>query len=243
MDFDRINAGETRLSIGAVNIETGNFVYFDNAPANGGRKWIIGPEHVMASGALPPGLPPVVIDGEAYWDGGIVSNTPLQFVLDEEHDDDLLIFQVDLFSSRGRMPQTLMEVSEREKDIRFSSRTRLNTDANLRINELKAALRRLIPALPADIRDQPDVKLIGEFVDDGAVTIVQLVYRSKPYEGASRDYEFSRQTMVEHWMSGLSDVRRSMTQRDDFERKPAQGDTAVFDPGWCSTTEPKGNLP
>ena len=158
-------------------------------------------------------------------------------MLDEEHDDDLLIFQVDLFASRGPAPQTLIDVAEREKDIRFSSRTRLNTDANLRIHELKTALRRLVSALPAELRELPDVAVINDFVDDGAVAVVQLVYRSKPYEGGSRDYEFSRQSMLEHWTSGVGDVRRAMAQRELFERKLAPGDTAVFDPGWCAPDE------
>ena len=130
VDFDRINAGETRLSVGAVNIRTGNFTYFDNAHQK------IGAEHIMASGALPPGLPPVEIEGEWYWDGGLVSNT-LEYVLDQDQTDDLVIYQVDLFNARGPMPKTVQEAAEREKDIRYSSRTRLNTDAQLRIHRLK----------------------------------------------------------------------------------------------------------
>ena len=127
VDFERINSGATRLSVGAVNVQTGNSVVFDSAHQK------IGPEHIMASGALPPGFPPVWIEGEAYWDGGLVSNTPLQFVLDDQQDQDLLIFQVDLFNAHGPMPRNMLEVDEREKDIRYSSRTRLNTDASLRI--------------------------------------------------------------------------------------------------------------
>ncbi len=92
VDFDLINAKKTRLSVGTVNIRTGNFVYFDN------HQQIIGPEHIMASGALPPGFPPIEIDGEHYWDGGLVSNTPLQYVLDETPRPDMLIFQIDLRS-------------------------------------------------------------------------------------------------------------------------------------------------
>ena len=138
VDFDRINRGDTRLSVGAVNVQTGNAVVFDSA------RQTIGPEHIMASGALPPGFPPVWIEGEAYWDGGLVSNTPLQFVLDDEQYEDLLIFQVDLFNAHGPMPGNLLEVDEREKDIRYSSRTRLNTDANLRIHKVKTALRALL---------------------------------------------------------------------------------------------------
>ncbi|GJD50101.1 hypothetical protein OPKNFCMD_2838 [Methylobacterium crusticola] len=223
IDFDRINRRETRLSVGAVNIRTGNFAYFDN------HRQRIGPEHVMASGALPPGFPPVEIDGEHYWDGGLVSNTPLQYVLDEERVRDLAIFQVDLFSARGPMPRTLSEASEREKDIRYSSRTRLNTDDQIQIHKAKTAFRRLAEKLPAELAQDPDVAFLSEVSHENAVTILQLIYRRKNYESDAKDYEFSRQTMLEHWAAGRSDVRRSLRHRDWLARcRPDQG-VAVFD--------------
>src|ERR1700720_2384376 len=133
VDFDRINDLKCRLSVGAVGVTSGNFKYFDNVEFKRlGKR--IGPEHIMASGALPPGFPSIVIEGEHYWDGGIASNTPLDFVLDEETGNDLLIFQVDLFSARGHLPQSLLQAAEREKDIRFSSRTRMSTDKNRQIH-------------------------------------------------------------------------------------------------------------
>src|SRR5439155_20747564 len=120
VDFDRINDLNTRLSVGAVSVTSGNFKYFDNFEFKKlGKK--IGPEHIMASAALPPGFPSVVIEGEHFWDGGIASNTPLDYVLDAEFNNDLLIFQVDLFSARGPLPVSLLEAAEREKDIRYSS--------------------------------------------------------------------------------------------------------------------------
>src|ERR1700755_248595 len=137
--FDRINDLKCRLSVGAVGITSGNFRYFDNVEFKRQGK-LIGPEHIMASGALPPGFPAVLIDGEYYWDGGIASNTPLDFVLDAETDRDLLIFQVDLFSARGLFPETLLEAAEPEKDIRFSSRTRMNTDKNRQIHNARKAV-------------------------------------------------------------------------------------------------------
>src|ERR1700733_5584377 len=115
VDFDRINDLKTRLSVGAVGVTSGNFCYFDNVEFKKLGK-TIGPEHIMASGALPPGFPSIEIDGEHFWDGGIASNTPLDYVLDEETVRDLLIFQVDLFSARGLLPQTMLEAAEREKD-------------------------------------------------------------------------------------------------------------------------------
>src|SRR3569832_105334 len=116
----------------------------------------------MASGALPPGFPSVVIDGEQYWDGGIASNTPLDYVLDAETDRDMLIFQVDLFSALGDLPTSLLEATEREKDIRFSSRTRMNTDKNRQLHNARRAVRDLIGKLPDYLKDDPSVKLLRE---------------------------------------------------------------------------------
>src|SRR5260370_10963505 len=151
-DFDRINDLKCRLSVGAVGVTSGNFRYFDNVEFKREGKRI-GPEHIMASGALPPGFPAIMIDGEYYWDGGISSNTPLDYVLDAETDRDLLIFQVDLFSARGRLPETLLEAAEREKDIRFSSRTRMNTDKNRQLHNARKAVSDLLSKLPEHLKD------------------------------------------------------------------------------------------
>jgi NTE family protein len=122
VDFDLINTGVTRFSVGAVNVKTGNFVYFDNSTHD------ICSEHVIASGSLPPGFPATEIQGEHYWDGGLVSNTPLQWVLSGRPRQDTLAFQIDLWNARGRLPRTLIEAEVRQKEIRFSSRTRAATD-------------------------------------------------------------------------------------------------------------------
>jgi NTE family protein len=225
VDFDRINTGVTRLSVGAVNVQTGGSVVFDSAEQT------LGPEHVMASGAMPPGFPPVWIEGEAYWDGGLVSNTPLQFVLDAEQTRDLLIFQVDLFNAHGPMPANLSDVDEREKDIRFSSRTRLNTDASLHIHQIKAAIRKLLTVLPEGHGHDAEVALLNDAAQENAVTVVQLIYRKRPYEGGSKDYEFSRQTMTEHWASGLADVRHFLDEHGDVLTQPPAAGTRVMDAG------------
>jgi len=194
IDFDLINSKATRLSVGAVDIVRGNTVVFDNTE----RK--IGPEHIMASGALPPGFPYVMIDGVAYWDGELVSNTPLQFVLDQQTPDPLVIFQVDLFNAAGAMPNNLIEADERERDIRFSSRTRMNTDAAARLHKAKMALRNLLDRLPPELKTDLNVELLEDIVRaNAAIRIVQLICRARPYEGRSKDYEFSRPTMREHW--------------------------------------------
>jgi len=225
VDFDRINDLKCRLSVGAVGVTTGNFRYFDNFEFKKlGKK--IGPEHVMASGALPPGFPSVEIEGEHYWDGGIASNTPLDYVLDAETDRDLLIFQVDLFSARGLLPQTLLEAAEREKDIRFSSRTRMNTDKNREIHNTRRALRDLITKLPDYLKNDPSVEILCKAAKENTVTVVHLIYRSKNYETSSKDYDFSHLAMVEHWNAGARDVHLSMRHKDWLER-PQSGETMV----------------
>ena len=225
VDFDRINDLKTRLSVGAVSVTTGNFRYFDNFEFKKlGKK--IGPEHIMASGALPPGFPSIEIEGEHFWDGGISSNTPLDYVLDEDIADDLLIFQIDLFSARGSLPESLLEAAEREKDIRFSSRTRLNTDKNKQVHNARKALRELIGKLPDDLRNDPSVEILRKAAKESAVTVVHLIYRSKNYESSSKDYDFSHVGMVEHWGAGVRDVHLSMRHKDWLER-PQSGETMV----------------
>jgi NTE family protein len=225
VDFDRINDLKCRFSVGAVGVTSGNFRYFDNVEFKRlGKK--IGPEHVMASGALPPGFPAVLIDGEYYWDGGIASNTPLDFVLDAEIDRDLLIFQVDLFSARGELPETLLEAAEREKDIRYSSRTRMNTDKNRQIHNARKAVRDLIDKLPEHLKDDPSVAFLRDAAKENTVTVVHLIYKSKNYESSSKDYDFSHVGMVEHWNAGVRDVHLSMRHKEWLER-PQSGETMV----------------
>src|SRR6202158_3013979 len=225
VDFDRINDLKTRLSVGAVSVTTGNFKYFDNFEFRKlGQK--IGPEHIMASGALPPGFPSIEIEGEHFWDGGISSNTPLDYVLDEEVKTDLLIFQVDLFSARGPLPVSLLEAAEREKDIRFSSRTRMNTDKNKQVHDARKALRALLEKLPDHLKNDPSVEILCQAAKENTVTVVHLIYRSKNYESSSKDYDFSHIGMVEHWGAGARDVHLSMRHKDWLERPPP-GETTV----------------
>jgi NTE family protein len=224
IDFDMLNSGRTRLSVGSVSVRTGNFLYFDTDERQ------IGPEHILASGALPPGFPPVLIDGEAYWDGGLVSNTPLHYVLESDGPrEDMCVFQVDLFSARGELPQTLANVAQREKDIRYSSRTRMNTDMFRELQSLRRAARRLYRKLPEELQADPDAQYLEGCGCDAAITIVHLIHRQAAYENQSKDYEFSRLSVNEHWSSGRNDVRRTLEHKEwKSRRKPDQG-VAVFD--------------
>ena len=223
LDFDRINAGSMRLSVGAVNVRTGNFAYFDSA------KQRIDARHIMASAALPPGFAPIEIDGEYYWDGGLGSNTPLQYVLDQPGKHRRVVFQVDLFSAVGLLPATLAEVSEREKDIRYSSRTRLNTTMELDRQVMAQAAQRLITKLPAALRDDPDVRALSRVRSEHAVDVVHLIYRSKRYESQSKDYEFSRLSMHEHWDTGRADTVHTLHSPQWIHRERNATGVHVFD--------------
>ncbi|MGY8663351.1 patatin-like phospholipase family protein [Bradyrhizobium sp. UFLA05-109] len=203
VDFDRLNSGDVRVSVGAVNVRTGNLTYFDTTE----RK--LGPKHFMASGALPPGFPAVEIDGEHYWDGGVVWNTPLSRVLSSEPRD-TLTFQVDLWSARGRVPHDMMEVSSRQKDIQYSSRTRAITDQALRMQKMRQALQRTIRELPERAKQDPEIRAITDMARHRSYNIIHLIYQSKIYEGHSKDYEFGLNAMRAHWQSGLDDIRRTL---------------------------------
>jgi NTE family protein len=225
VDFDRINAGAMRFSVGAVNVRTGNFVYFDSTTHR------IGPTHVIASGSLPPGFPATEIDGEYYWDGGIVSNTPLQWVLDSRPRQDTLAFQIDLWSAQGELPHDLTEVEVREKDIRFSSRTRAATDQLVKAQMLRKAVCNLLKHVPDKLRKDPEVRMIEQEADEKVWNIVHLIYRAKKYEGAAKDYEFSRRTMEEHWQSGYDDAVRALHHPEVLDRPDNLEGVRTFDLG------------
>lgn len=216
VDFDLINSRKVHFAVGAVNVLSGNFLYFDN------KNETIGPEHVMASGALPPALPMVKIGTDHFWDGGIVSNTPLQHLLDQDDKLNSLVFQVDLFSARGTLPRDMQEVQARHKDIVYSSRTRHNTDVYKQMNNLKADLYKALQKVPEDRLSEHERSLRDRLNDLPEITILQMIYQQKAYEGDSKDHEFSATSMREHWQSGLEDTRRTLKRRD-WLALPEQG--------------------
>ena len=224
IDFDLINRCETRLSVGAVNVRSGNSIYFDNTVQK------IGLEHVMASGALPPGFAPVHIDGEDYWDGGIVSNTPLQYVLDgQPRSQPLVVLQVDLFSARGAMPTTLSEVAERQTDITSSSRTRMNTDVMAANLNLQQAIADPIGKLPDALKNDPSVAAVQAQLKHEPIEIFHLIYRDKAYETASKDYEFSRAAVEERWEAGVRDMRTTLADPGALNGVVQQNGVTTFD--------------
>ncbi|HXP76459.1 MAG TPA: patatin-like phospholipase family protein [Stellaceae bacterium] len=208
IDFDLLNGGTTRLTVGAVNVRSGNFIYFDNAEEP------LDARHIMASGALPPALPAVKIAGEHYWDGGIVSNTPLQYLLEQDDDLSTLVFEVDLFSARGSLPRDMRDVMGRHKDIMYSSRTRQSTDQFRKLHGLKRRLGTALAKLPAELRDADDERLLAELSRMAAINIIHLIYQQKSYEGHAKDYEFSGTSMREHWEAGYHDTQRTLRHPD-----------------------------
>jgi len=223
VDFDRINAKEMRFSVGAVNVRTGNFAYFDNEIER------ICPEHIMASGALPPAFDAVEIDGEYYWDGGMVSNTPLEWVLSSRSGLDTLVLQIDLWSARGELPRNLQDVAVRMKEVQYSSRTRAATDEFIKLQELRAAFNELLEQMPPKLAQTPQARMLAQASDPAVYNIVQMIYQAKNYEGHSKDYEFSRRTMEEHWRAGYEDATTTLSHPEVLKLPTTAQGVAVYD--------------
>jgi NTE family protein len=223
VDFELIKRRGVRLSVGAVNVRTGNSTYFDNLRTR------IGPEHVLASGALPPAFAPIKIDDQYYWDGGIVSNTPLWYAVDHSPAVNVLIVQVDLFSADGELPQNLDQVMERHKDITYSSKTRFDTAHVREIQRQRGALRRLLQKLPAHLKVDPDARMLDASGRRGHIDIVHLINRRRGYTGYTKDYEFSRATVNELWAAGLDDARRVVAHPERLIRTDVSEGVRVYD--------------
>jgi NTE family protein len=223
VDFDRINTDKKRLSVGAVNVRSGNFVYFDTTTHD------ITPEHIMASGALPPGFPGIEIEGEIYWDGGLVSNTPLQWVLQNKVRKDTLAFQVDLWNARGDVPRKMSEVMTRQKEIMYSSRTRAATDQFKKAQKMRHSISQLLSKLPKELQNTPETRAIAEYATQKVYNIIHLIYHARAYEHDSKDYDFSRKTMEDHWKSGHSDTVRSLRHPEVLERPSNHEGVFTFD--------------
>lgn len=223
VDFSLINNGSMRLAVGAVNVLNGNFIYFDTAQED------VEADHIMASGALPPALPMVKIGTDHYWDGGIVSNTPLQHLLEQDDNLNSLVFQVDLFSSRGALPRDMPDVLARHKDIMYSSRTRYTTDLYRRLHNWKCSLRHAISKIPEQDLSDEDRKMRDQLASLPSVTILHLIYQQKAYEGHAKDYEFSGTSMREHWQSGYEDTKRTLKRHDWFVLPEQGGGILIHD--------------
>lgn len=228
VDFDLLNHGTIRVSVGAVNIRTGNFEYFDNTTGPTAHK--LGVEHFMASAALPPGFPAVEVGGEFFWDGGLVSNTPLNHVLSAVPRRNTLSFQVDLWSARGPLPENVYEVQERQKDIQYSSRTRAMTDFMATSQHYRRMLREVLRQVPPETRNSESWCLEAQkYACEGQHSVIQLIYQDKEWEGHAKDYEFSLQSMREHWASGLLDIQRTLANESWLQLPPDGREFMTYD--------------
>lgn len=207
IDFSYICRGDIRLSLGTVNVCTGRSVYFDSSSDT------ISASHVMASGALPPAFPPVEIDGEYFWDGGIMSNTPLQYVA-EDLLLSALIVQIDLFSGTGELPRNLEQVHERAKDIQYQSKQRFSYAKIREIEALRSGLADLIGKLPPELRSDPQVENIAAKSKRGPLSLIHLVNRHDTNSSEFKDFEFSRVTVNDLWQAGLGDIRKVLENPD-----------------------------
>ena len=224
VDFDLINRGQVRLSLGAVNVCKGTSTYFDT------KNTLIHADHVRASGALPPGFPPVTIDGEHYWDGGVVTNTPITYVVDERPLPTARIIQVDNFNAQGELPRNLSEVSERAKDIQYASRTRFNIERIQEMGELATAARALLDTLPPHLKSDPNAQKLAAACAERSWLIIRLINTRPSRSGLVKDYEFSRATIEDAWAAGLEDVRRSISGWDTIKPYEAGPEIVIYRP-------------
>ena len=194
-EFELINSRATRLSVGATDIATGNLTFFDN------HRQTIGPEHILASGSLPPGFPATVADGKPYWDGGCVSNTPLDAIVDEPGHPHMVVFLLDLWDAAGAPPETMNEVLWRAKQIQYASRTAHHVDAVATKVNLRHAMRLLNKAPEVEQGARPN-----DPMPPGRLDIVHIVYRPGDDQIPNSDAEFSRSSIAERRAAGYHDM-------------------------------------
>ncbi|MCK9538341.1 MAG: patatin-like phospholipase family protein [Dokdonella sp.] len=224
VDFERLNDGGTRVSVGAVNVATGNLEYFDNT------RMRLDARHILASGSLPPAFPAVEIDGQYYWDGGLVSNTPLSHVLGDPARDDILVFQVDLWAARGALPQNLLDVTERDKEIRYSSRTRRVTDVQRMDQHYRRLLRELLEEIPPERRAASRwARHAAELACHDRIAVIHLIYHTRARIGQFKDYQFGRVSLREHWQCGQHDIARALAHPEWLQLPTGQDSFVTHD--------------
>jgi NTE family protein len=222
IDFKYLNSGEIRFTTSAVNVRSGNYTEFDT------ERQRLGPEHIMASGALPPGLPAIEIDGERFWDGGLISNTPLDWVLNQAKGN-TLVFQVDLWSAEGPFPEDILGVATRQKEIQYSSRTRAVTNRFKEVHRKRHLFSSLYNKLPPQFQQLEEARELTSDCGAALYNIVHLIYRARPYEHYSKDFEFSRRSMEEHWMAGCDDAKHSLGHREILKLPSCSDGVMTYD--------------
>jgi NTE family protein len=214
-DFDRINSGRLRLTVGAAHVRTSQMRYFDS------RDGKLDVRHIMASGALPPAFPAVRIDGELYWDGGILSNTPTEVVFDDNPRKDSLIFAVHLWNTHGAEPTTMAEVFNRHKDVQYSSRIMSHIARQQQAHRLRHVINKLAARLPEAERNGPEVRELAGYGCQTRMHVVQLLAPQLDRETHTKDIDFSPSGIKKRWELGYAHTKAVL------EREPWVGE---FDP-------------
>lgn len=212
IDFDRINAKKVTLCLGAVNIVSGEMVFFNN------QNMEITPDHVMASGALPPGLPAVKIGEDYFWDGGIYANTPLVTVLDALPEEDTLCFVVDCFSLKGRLPETMDELEERQKDIRYGSHSRRLTNVYTSRQNLQAAINFLGQHLTPEAQADPEIQKLLALGHEKRFSVVHIIYHDTPFSHSFKDFNFIRSAINYRLETGYKNTVEVLA-KPEWEKK------------------------
>jgi NTE family protein len=228
VDFDLINADPMRFTALATNVRTGAPAYFDN------RERKITTAHILASASLPPSFPPTEIDGEYYWDGGVVSNSPMQFVVDNRGRYTALVFQVDLWDANGEVPLDIPSANIRTMEIHSASRLNVSLEQYKKMQKFRHAVLSFIDQLPEECQSDPDVRFLTEQAHVKVATVVQLKYQANKLEGAGKMFEFSRLAMEEHWRAGYEDTRTALGEPAVFELPTFKEGARIFDVhhGW-----------
>ena len=207
VDFDHLNRRQTRLTVGAVSVRSGEMRYFDS------RDMALGPAHIMASGALPPGFPAVRIDGEPYWDGGLYSNTPVEVVLDDNPRRDSLIISVNMWQPNGSEPGTIWQVLGRQKDIQYASRGKSHVMRQEQIHRLRHVIRELGSRLSDAQQNDPEVR---ELLGYGCGTTMHLVRLLSPRldrEDHTKDIDFTRAGIRTRRLAGYEHAQRVIAEQ------------------------------
>jgi NTE family protein len=226
VDFDYLNASDgMRLTVSAIQVTCGQLENFDT------RRQHVGIEHVMASGALPPGFPPVRVGGKLHWDGGLYSNTPLEIVLEDEPRVETLCFMVDLWSADGPEPTTFEQVQTRQKDVIYASRSQRHIDAYLRMHKLRRMVRALHAKVPPELLSEQEAREIAQLGDETTMHIVRLAYAGRDWQMASKDINFSRGSIEWRWDQGYQDALRAIERAAWRDAAPKSAGVVIHEVG------------
>lgn len=223
VDFDYLHTGPIRLSVCAVDVASAEFRVFDS------KRERLGPEHIMASGALPPAFPPVLIDGRAYWDGGIYSNTPLEVLLAEQSDQDALVFMVDLWDPSEALPTTMGDVMTRAKDIQFAGRASAQIAQQARIEALQRTIRQLVTLVPEPSMEDGELATLALQGRDRTVSVVRLILKAFNGDNQFKDVDFSAPSVEGRWASGKADAARALKHRSWLKPLPPHAGLVIHE--------------